>query len=154
MDFDMNNMPMIGIMRQIMHMCMHQGCELLEQYDLKIGQAGILFIIEYHGEMSQRELASKMNVTAPSITAAIQKMEKLNFIRRKPDSKDQRIMRLSLTEKGRSCLERTKEVAKQMDDILFRNISREEKLLFRRLLIQMRENLSEAKEPSNLKKDR
>lgn len=148
MSFDMDNMPMIGIMRQIMHMSMQQGCSMLEQYDLKMGQAGILFIMEYYGEMSQRELASKMNVSPPSITAAIQKMEKLKYIRREPDSRDQRVMRLSLTEKGRSCLTRTKAVAKQMDEVLFQGISQEEKLLFRRLLLQMRENLSKARDLS------
>lgn len=154
MEFDINNMPMIGIMRQIMHMSMHQGCVMLEQYDLKMGQAGILFIMEYYGEMSQRELASKMNVSPPSITTAIQKMEKLKYIRREPDSKDQRIMRLSLTEKGRICLARTKDVAKQMDEIMFQDISQEEKMLFRRLLLQMRENLNGAKGLSGLKKEK
>lgn len=152
MDFDINNIPTVGIMSQIMHMSMHQASLLFEQYDLKIGQAGILFIMEHFGEMSQRELASKMNVTPPSITAAIQKMEKLGFIKRESDEKDQRIMRLSLTEKGKSCLAHAKEVAKQMDDLMFRGMSQEEKLLLRRLLLQMRENLSKEKELSGIKR--
>lgn len=152
MEFDMNNIPTIGVMSQIMHMSMQQAQLLFEQYDLKMGQAGILFIMEHFGEMSQRELASKMQVTPPSITAAIQKMEKLEFIRRKPDGKDQRIMRLSLTDKGRSCLAHSKEVAKQMDELMFKGMSPEEKLLLRRLLLQMRENLSAEKELSSIKK--
>ena len=152
MDFDMDNVPTVGIMSQIMHMSMQQARLLFEQYDLKIGQAGILFSMEHFGEMSQRELASKMNVTPPSITAAIQKMEKLEFIRREPDGKDQRIMRLSITEKGRSCLAHTKAVAKQMDELMFKGMSQEEKLLLRRLLLQMRENLKEEKELSSIKR--
>ena len=77
-------------------------------------------MLEHSGEMSQRELASKMNVTPPSITAAIGKMERLGYIRRKPDDKDQRIMRLSPTDKGKACLEHIKKVAKQMDELMFK----------------------------------
>lgn len=152
MDCEMNKIPTVGIMSQIMHMSMQQARLLFEQYDLKVGQAGILFVMEHLGEVSQRELASKMNVTPPSITAAIQKMEKLEFIKRRPDGKDQRIMRLSLTDKGKSCLAHTKEVAKQMDELMFRGMSQEEKMLLRRLLLQMKENLNEEKELSSIKK--
>lgn len=154
MKFDMNDMPTIGIMSQIMHMSMRRATVLFEQYHLKVGQAGILFVMEYFGEMSQRELASKMNVTPPSITAAIQKMEKLEFIRRRPDGKDQRILRLSLTDKGRSYLAHTKEAAKQMDTIMFQGMSQEERLLFRRLLLQMRENLVDGKELFDIKSEK
>lgn len=84
-----------------------------------------------------------MNVTAPSITSAIQKMEKAGFIKRQPDEKDQRIMRLYLDEKGKACIEHVKEVAMQMDEIMFRGISQEEKLLLRRIMIQIFDNLKE-----------
>lgn len=71
MNCDVNHVPTVGIMSQIMHMSMNRARLLFDEYDLKIGQAGILFMLEHFGEMSQRELASKMNVTPPSITAAI-----------------------------------------------------------------------------------
>lgn len=70
-------------------------------------------------------------MTAPSITSAIQKMEKAGFIKRQPD------------EKGKSCIEHVKEVAMQMDEIMFRGISQEEKLLLRRIMIQIFDNLKE-----------
>ncbi len=145
MECDVSHVPTIGIMSQIMHMSMNHAKVLFGQFDLKMGQAGILFILNHYGEMSQRELASKINVTPPSITAAIQKMEKLEFITRRPDNNDQRVMRLSLTEKGKSCLKDIKEVAAQMDEVLFKEMSQEEKLLFRRLLIQMQQNLKKDK---------
>ena len=151
MNCDVNHVPTVGIMSQIMHMSMNRARLLFDEYDLKIGQAGILFMLEHFGEMSQRELASKMNVTPPAITAAIGKMERLGYIRRKPDDKDQRIMRLSPTDKGKACLEHIKKVAKQMDELMFKGMSQEEKLLLRRLLLQMQKNLKEEKELSGLK---
>ena len=100
-------------------------------------------MLDHAGELSQREMAKHLNVTPPSITAAIQKMEKEGYIRRRPDEKDQRIMRLSITEKGEACLKDIKDVAMKMDAGMFKGMSQEEKLLLRRLLLQMRDNLSE-----------
>lgn len=150
MECDINHIPTMGIISRIMHMNVGQAKTLFGQYGLKPGHAGILFTLNHCGEVSQRELASRMHVTPPSITAAIQKMEKLELIRRKPDDKDQRIMRLSLTEKGIACLKHTKEVAQRMDEVMFRGMSQEERLLLRRLLIQVEENLRQDKEFSNI----
>ena len=91
--------------------------------------------------MSQKELAAKLNITAPSITSMIQKMERDQYITREPDRHDQRVMRLTLTEKGKSCIQAVKDVADRMEDIMLQGMSLEEKLLFRRLLIQTGENL-------------
>ena len=52
-------------------------------------------------------------------------------------------MRLSITEKGEACLKDIKDVAMKMDAGMFKGMSQEEKLLLRRLLLQMRDNLSE-----------
>lgn len=143
MNCDESHMPTIGIMSQITHLGMQRAKELLDQYGLKPSQAGILFMLNHKGDMSQRELASKLNLTPPTITTAIQKMERLGFIKRQTDEKDQRIMRLSLTEKGASCMDHTKGVLKQMDGLMFRGLSKEENLLLRRLLIQIRDNMKD-----------
>ena len=71
----------------------------------------------------------------------IQKMERDQYITREPDRHDQRVMRLTLTEKGKSCIQAVKDVADRMEDIMLQGMSLEEKLLFRRLLIQTGENL-------------
>ena len=68
-------------------------------------------------------------------------MEKAGYITRRPDLQDQRVMRLTLTEKGRSCIQSVKEVADRMEQILFEGMNLEEKLLFRRLMLQINENL-------------
>ncbi|WP_246597517.1 MarR family winged helix-turn-helix transcriptional regulator [Faecalicatena faecalis] len=143
MNCDMGQIPTVGIMGQIMHLSMKKATQLFEKFNLKPGQAGILFMLDHAGELSQREMAKHLNVTPPSITAAIQKMEKEGYIRRRPDEKDQRIMRLSITEKGEACLKDIKDVAMKMDAGMFKGMSQEEKLLLRRLLLQMRDNLSE-----------
>ena len=81
------------------------------------------------------------NVSAPSITSMIQKMEKSGYIVRNVDEKDQRMMRLDLTEKGQACIEHVKAIAEKMDEIAFTGISPEEKMLLRRILFQICENV-------------
>ena len=47
----------------------------------------ILFQLHRDGRISQKELAQKLNVSAPSITSMIQKMEKSGYIVRNVDEK-------------------------------------------------------------------
>ena len=68
-------------------------------------------------------------------------MEKSGYILRKVDEKDQRMMRLDLTEKGQACIEHVKAIAEKMDEIAFTGISPEEKMLLRRILFQICENI-------------
>ena len=100
-------------------------------------------MLDQSGGLSQRELAEYLNLTPPSITAAIQKMERLGYIQRKPDEKDQRIMRLSLTEKSRECLEYIRDVQREMDRILQKGLSEEEVKILKKLLSSIWDNLME-----------
>ncbi|MBU3839939.1 MAG: MarR family transcriptional regulator [Candidatus Ruminococcus intestinipullorum] len=133
--------PSIALIGMLMHLNEQRIQQLFGKYDLNKSQAGILLIL-HHGEaLSQKEMAKRLNVTPPSITSAIQKMEKSGYITRRLDEKDQRVMRLHLTDKGEECIQGLQEVTKKMDQILFRGMNMEEKLLLRRLMMQMIENL-------------
>lgn len=132
-----------GLMGMLMHKVMNRAKEMYQEFDLNKSQAGILFTLHHSESMSQKELAARLNVTPPSITSSIQKMEKAGYLTRHPDPADQRVMRLTLTEKGESCIQGVYAVAEQMEEIMFRGMSREEIMLFRRLLFQIRDNLDE-----------
>lgn len=135
--------PTQMLLHHIVHLSQHKSMLMLEQYDIKPWQAGILFTLDNQGGLSQRELAKMTRVTPPTMTVAIKKMERQGYITREQDANDQRIIRLSITEKGRSCITEAKTVFRELEDILLIGISTEEKLLLRRLLIQMQENMAE-----------
>ena len=138
---DMKEIPILGLIGIVSHGAVNTARGMYREFDLNRRQASVLFMLHQQDSMSQKELAAKLNITAPSITSMIQKMERDQYITREPDRHDQRVMRLTLTEKGKSCIQAVKDVADRMEDIMLQGMSLEEKLLFRRLLIQTGENL-------------
>lgn len=141
MQCDLNGIPDLGLLGIVTHRVMKRAKSKYQEFDLNRTQASILFTLHQRSAMSQKELASNLNMTPPSITSAIQKMEREGYITRKPDEADQRIMRLALTEKGKTCIQNVKKVAEEMSSLIFRGMSPEEIMLFRRLLMQINDNL-------------
>lgn len=138
--------PLLIIMQHLVHLSKFQMMHLQERFNLKPSQAGVLFTLHCNGKLSQRELAEKTGVTPPSMTVTLRKMEDMGYITKEPDINDQRIIRIMLTEKGAGCVGNIKAVASHMEDIMFQNISAEEKLLLRRILLQMKENLMNSRD--------
>lgn len=134
------------VMHQLMHLSRYHAVLRMEDMELNPSQAGILFILNSHGRLSQRQLAQKIGITPPSMTVTLRKLEELGFIHKEPDEKDQRIIRIRLSEVGKECIEKLKSIMDEMEEILYQGFSVEEKLLFRRLLLAMRENLLNSKD--------
>ena len=134
------------VMHQLMHLSRYHAVLRREDMELNPSQAGILFILNSHGRLSQRQLAQKIGITPPSMTVTLRKLEELGFIHKEPDEKDQRIIRIRLSEAGKECIEKLKSIMDEMEEILYQGFSVEEKLLFRRLLLAMRENLLNSKD--------
>ena len=111
--------------------------------DLNIhpGQCGMLWVLNKHDGVSQKELAEKMRITPPSITVMIRKMEAEELIEKHQDEKDQRIARIYITEKGRKIAENMDDALHQLEKEAFANMSEQEIMLLHRLLLQMKENL-------------
>lgn len=160
-NLNIEHMPVQMLLHQTMHLYTQYIIQLMEPSQLKPSHAGILFILNERGPCSQRELADMINVRPPSVTVALQKLERLGYIEKQPDTKDQRIVRIQISEKGKVCIAEAGNVIHKVEGVLFKNISAEEKMLMRRLIMQMRENLLSEKEfrmkdmrhPCNMGKD-
>lgn len=135
------DMPMMGLMGIVSHRAVNTAKNMYREFDLNRSQASILFTLHKNESITQKDLAKRLNITAPSITSSIQKMERDGYISREPDKSDQRMMRLALTEKGESCIQSIIDVAERMERIMFEGMSTEEKDIFRQLLVQVNDNL-------------
>ena len=73
----------------------------LKKYNLTPGQAGALVcILSLGNNATQAELSRWLFRLPNSITILINRMEKLGFVKKRPDKKRKNIIRLSLTKKG------------------------------------------------------
>jgi len=68
-------------------------------------------------------------------------MEKTGLVERRQDTEDQRVSRVYLTDAGRNIRDAVERVWHELEEQTFAGFSLEERVLLRRLLLQVRENL-------------
>lgn len=117
--------------------------EKLSERGLHIGQEILLFQLWEDDGLSQSELADRLNVEPPAVNKMVKRMESDGLIERRSDPDDSRVSRVFLTEEGRSLQEPVEEIWQRIEAQTFDGISTEERLLFRRILVDVRDNLSE-----------
>jgi DNA-binding MarR family transcriptional regulator len=93
-------------------------------FDLSHAQVGMLFLLSYHQHSSVNETADYLGISKSAISQLADPLVQKGFISRDNDPKDRRIVRLSLTVKGRQMLkklakhkyDRVRAAIEQLDD--------------------------------------
>lgn len=114
---------------------------LLDKIGVYPGQPPMLYILNKKDGQSHNELATKLNVKPSTITVMVKRMEKANLVVRRQDNIDQRVSRVYITEEGRDVCKKASEVMKTIEKECFGSFNEEEKMVLRKLLMQMRDNL-------------
>nr|WP_230986482.1 MarR family transcriptional regulator [Cohnella fermenti] len=115
---------------------------LIRDYDVFPGQPPLLLRLSDNDGLSQRELADSKGVKPATLTVMLQRMEKTGLLRRSADEKDQRVSRVHLTDKGRRAAEAVRQAMDEVETRCFEGFLPEEKLLLRRFLLHMQDNLA------------
>jgi MarR family transcriptional regulator, organic hydroperoxide resistance regulator len=123
---------------------------LLSGKEVYPGQPPLLRALSERDGQSQKELAEKMGITPATLNVMIVRMEKTGLLERRADPEDQRLSRVFLTDKGRASHQEVRNIINLMEDMCFENFNPEEKLVFRRLLLQMYENLKKGERSATL----
>jgi DNA-binding MarR family transcriptional regulator len=123
----------------------HRGLadKWLSEVGLHVGQEMILCRLQQHNGLTQSELAEQLCVQAATVTKMLQRMEQASLIERRGDAQDQRLSRVYLTQQGHSLHQPISETWTRLEETVTQNLSLEEKLLLRRLLMQVYTNLSQ-----------
>lgn len=114
----------------------------LQKVGIYPGQPPILFTLSHNDGLSQRELAQKIHVKAATLTIMINRMQKADLLLRRQDARDQRISRVFLTDKGKKMEEKVGEILESVERECFDNLTNDELIILRRLLMQVKDNLS------------
>lgn len=119
----------------------------LSTLGLHVGQEMILHQLWQAEGVTQSQLAEGMCVEPPTVTKMLQRLERDALIERRPDADDARISRVFLTPQARALRCEVERCWDTIEQRAVAGMTAEERMLLRRLLIQMRANLSEG-EPS------
>lgn len=116
--------------------------EGLSQLGLHVSQELVLFVLWQEEGLSQSELAARLSVEPPTLTKALQRMERAGLLTRRADTQDTRVSRVYLTEEGRALYVPALKVWQDLETQTFRGMTEIEKALLRRLLQQAVSNLT------------
>ena len=114
--------------------------DLIIESGLTPTQFGVLEALYSKGDLRIHELIEKILTTSGNITVVIKNLEKDGFIHRKVDPKDKRSCIISLTDKGKQCMEVV--LPNHFNNIkeIFKVLSDEEKIMLRTILKKFKEH--------------
>ena len=108
------------------------------------GQGAALGMLAAHEGISQRELADKLHVSAPTVTAMLQRLEASGVIERRDDEQDQRVTRVFLTDAGREMLREVRSVFANVITTGVGSMPEADRRELARLLRQLSDNMAKA----------
>ncbi|MHA0858234.1 MarR family winged helix-turn-helix transcriptional regulator [Paenibacillus sp. CMAA1364] len=116
--------------------------EELVKLQLHVGQEYALYELWLEDGIQQSQLSERMGCEPPTVSNMLKKLEEYGLVNRIHDTKDARISRVYLTDKGKELQQPLEDVWQRHQQRLLEGIYSEEKLLLRRLLQQMIQNLN------------
>lgn len=147
MEHTENRNPSIeDLFAQIIRLHFSRTHAALEKLGLYPGQPPLLMALKNYGIMSQKELSQKLCVKPATVAVMLKRMEKTGLIDKKIDLKDKRIFRVYLTKQGEEMINVLLDIYSRLEADCLLNFTVEEKVLLRRLLMQVRDNLSHSSE--------
>lgn len=114
--------------------------QTIKESGLTPTQFGVLEALYSKGDLRIHELIEKILTTSGNITVVIKNLEKDGFIHRNVDPKDKRSCIISLTDKGKQCMEII--LPNHFNNIkeIFKVLSDEEKIMLRTILKKFKEH--------------
>jgi DNA-binding MarR family transcriptional regulator len=115
--------------------------QLFEPYGVTTSQWKILVLLRKREGLSQVEIQEELGVEGATVSGLVQRMIRLDLLERRPDIDDKRVLRVFLTERGRSLERALTPLAQEVVDRAFKGFSDDEKEFFTRLAKRALRNL-------------
>lgn len=94
-------------------------------------------------DCSQIELAQRLDITPAAVTTTIKKLEKGGYISRLVSEQDNRVNKLSITEKGQEIISQSIAIFDEVEKQALKDFSEEEVIQFEDFVKRIRNNLEE-----------
>lgn len=114
----------------------------IEKTGIHFGQGRVLVHLHGHDNVPQWRIAKAMNTSPAAITSILQRMERDGWITRTRDPKDQRTVRIRISDKARALEEEIQGTFLQIEEEISSIYTQEERTELRRLLLKLNERFS------------
>lgn len=114
-------------------------------------QRSLMLIVSFYNNISQKELAKKLEISPAAVTVTLKKLETQGYIARASSVKDSRVNNIAITDKGRHVIDKTSEIFDELDKQTFKGFSDDDLDNLHRYLKQISENLQGVCEESKSK---
>jgi DNA-binding MarR family transcriptional regulator len=102
----------------------------MREYDLTLAQIGLLAFMARHPGAHIQTVAEGMDLTPPTVSVAVRKLEESGWLRREPDERDRRASCVFLTERAAHVIQKVmRERQEKMDRLLDSLTTREQSQL-------------------------
>ena len=94
----------------------------------------ILACLYEQEKMTMKDIADKIHRTRPTVTVLVDKLEKLGYLKREISKEDNRYTYIVLTKKGQDFKPVFEKISKDLNNMLYKNLSEEESDILENLL--------------------
>lgn len=98
----------------------------INQLGLHGSQHHLLMHLANHETVTQKELASQLKVSPASVAVSIKKLGSEGYITKEMDREDNRFNKITITEKGKNMVEKSRQVVVKIDEAAFEGFSEQE----------------------------
>ena len=138
---ELGSVPTVRLLMRAMKLHYGNIDAKLAGLGLHRGQAAILSALWHEEGIAQTEIAARTWVSPATMTHALQRMERVGLIERRPDPEDQRRSCVYLTDAGRALEGPVKQAWADIEGRMLDGFSQEEQTLLRQLLMGMIANM-------------
>jgi len=114
----------------------------LSQHGVRVGQNLVLEVLWDDDGLTPGELAARLGVATPTIVKSVSRMESAGLLTRRKDEHDGRLVRVFLTEHGRTVREPLEDARKRLEERVAGPLTDEERDVLRRVLNRIIDDLS------------
>jgi DNA-binding MarR family transcriptional regulator len=108
--------PLTPLLIHIGRLLRERVTSALREGGIHYGQSRILMALLRHGKMTQGVIGSGLNIKPATVTNQVKKMEAAGLINRRQGRRDDRIMNVTLTPKGKKAAKYVASVMAQVED--------------------------------------
>ncbi len=108
--------------------------------DLVTSHGDILYALFKRPQMTMAEIADKIGKDKSTVTALVNKLVTLEYVQKNRDTEDNRVIYVSLTDKGLTLEPIFEDISKELMEVFYQGVSEEEKQQLIQVLMKIYSN--------------